>query len=160
MARSTLRIKIEGEQAPPSPYLDQVRHVAKDVNLAVLPGSLDNQFEKLYVEEATISSGGSTDVDLQTDLDRYGVALGLSDVALIYVSSATTSTGVLQVDAGAANGFTNLLSTSAALKLSAGDFVIVGALAAGNLAVAAANKVLTLSASGGDVDYVVHVWGR
>lgn len=159
-ARSTFRVKIEGEQNPPSPYLDQVRHTARNVDLTVLPGTLDNQFNKLFVESGTISSGGTTDVDLQADLDRFGVALALTDVAVIYISSESTSAGVLSVSAAAASGFTNLMATTAAVKLSAGDFFLVSALTAGNLAVAAGNKALTLSASGGDVDYVVHVWGR
>ena len=159
-ARSTLRIKIEGEQNPPSPYQDQIRHTAKSVDLTVLPGDLTNQFSKLYVETGTIPGAGSTDIDLQSDLDRYGNALSLTDVALIYISSDSTSTGTLQVDAGAANGFTNLLSTSAAVKLSPGDFLIVGALTADNLAVSGTNKVITLSALVGSVDYTIHGWGR
>lgn len=159
-ARSTFRVKIEGEQNPPSPYLDQVRHTAKNVDLNVLPGTLDNEFDKLFVESGTITSGGSTDVDLQLDLDRFGVALALTDAAVVYISSESTSAGVLEVSAGAVSGFSNLLSATAALKLSAGDFILVGALTAGNLAVAAGNKILTLAATGGDVDYVVHVWGR
>jgi hypothetical protein len=159
-ARSTLTLKIEGEQDPPAPYLDQVRHVAKNVNLSVLPGILDNQMNKLYVETGTVAGGGSTDVDLQADLDRYGNALTLADVALVYIASDATSVGTLSVSAAAANGFTNLLATTAALTLSPGDFMLVGALTAGNLAVSGANKALTLAASGGNVDYTVHVWGR
>lgn len=159
-ARSTLTLTIAGEQAPPSPYVDQVRHVAKSVNQTILPGLLDNQFNKLFVQSATISSGANVDVNLSTSTDRFGVALALSDVALLWIENASTSTSVLTVKAGASNGFTNLLSTTADLKLTDGDYVLVGALSAGNLAVSPTNAVLNLAASGGDVDYVIHVWGR
>tara|TARA_R110000824_G_scaffold46910_2_gene134301 strand:- start:43 stop:528 length:486 start_codon:yes stop_codon:yes gene_type:complete len=160
MARSTLTLTIAGEQASPTPYVDQVRHVAKSVNLAILPGLLDNQFNKLYVQSATIASGANVDVNLSTALDRFGVALALSDVALVWIENTSSVAAVLTVKAGAANGFTNLLATSADVKLSAGDFLLVGALTAGNLAVTGTNAVLNLGATVADVDVVVHVWGR
>ena len=159
MARSTLTLKIEGEQDPPAPYLDQVRALAKNINLTLVPGLLDNQFNKLLAQEGTVTTGAPVTVNLSTALDRYGAALGLSDVALLYVSHTGTA-GTLQVNAAAVSGFTNLLGTAANLTLSPGDFVLVGALDAGNLAVTPANCQITLSAVTADADYSLHVWGR
>lgn len=159
-ARSTLTLTIAGEQSPPSPYVDQVRHVAKSVDLSIIPGLLDNQFNKLFVQEGTISSGGNLDVNLSTSEDRFGVALALSDVALLWIENTSSTAAVLTVKAGASNGFSNLLSTTADLKLSPGDYVLVGALTAGNLAVTPTNAVINLAASGADADYTLHVWGR
>lgn len=159
-ARSTLRIKIEGEQDPPAPYQDQVRHTAKNVDLNVLPGTLTNQMEKLFVQTGSAPLGVSEIVNLQTGLDRFGVALGLADVALIYIAH-TGESGTLVVNADSSDGFTNLLGTAANVTLSAGDFLIVGALTAGNLAVTGTNRQIKLDAAGAPtVDYVIHVWGR
>jgi hypothetical protein len=130
------------------------------VNRSILPGLLDNQFNKLFVQEATISSGANVDVNLSTAEDRFGVALALSDVALLWIENKSSAAAVLTVKAGASNGFSNLLSTTADVKLSAGDYLLVGALTAGNLAVSPTNAVINLAASGADVDYVIHVWGR
>lgn len=159
-ARSTLTLKIEGEQNPPSPYVDQVRHTAKNINLTVLPGTLDNQFDKLFVQTGAAPLGVSEIVNLQTALDRFGNAISLSDVALIYIAN-TGAAGTLAISADSSDGFTNLLGTAANVTLSPGDFFIVGALTAGNLAVAAGNRQIKIDAAGAPtVDYVVHVWGR
>ena len=159
MARSTLTLKIQGEQDPPAPYVDQVRHLAKNLNLSLLPGALDNQMDTLFAQEATISSGGTAVINLQTDLDRFGQALTLTDAALVYIAHAGT-TGQLTINADATEPWTQLLSTTADVTLRPGDFLLVGALTADNLAVTAGGRQLKLTAVSADVDYVVSIWGR
>ena len=102
-------------------------------------------------------------MDLKTAVDAFGEALALSDVALLYVEhKAASAASGIQVSANAANGWTNLLSANAALNLRPGDFMLVAAFTANNLAVGAANKVLDIDNVDGSnaADYVVEVWGR
>ena len=160
MARSTFTLTIAGEQAPPEPYVDQVRHVAASVNKSILPGLLDDQMNKLFVQEGTIASGVVLDVDLSASLDRFGNALALSDAALVYIENKNAATGNLFVSASASNGWTTLLGTVANLQLKPTMSMLIQALKAGELAVSPTNGSLKLQAVGADVDYVIHVWGR
>jgi hypothetical protein len=158
--RSRFALTIQGIQEPPAPYLDQVRHRPIAVDLPIPVGSGNAEFDVLYAAEGSILSGANVLIDLKTALDRYGVALNLADVALVYIQSADTSTGLLVVSAGPTNGWTNYIGTVGNLLMKAGDAEVSARFSAGNTPVTPTNKVLELAASGGDVDYVLSIWGR
>ena len=163
-ARSTLTITVTGEQDPPTPYTEKVRHTPLSINKSLLAGVIDDTFDSLYViDDAALAASATTSHDLQTALDRYGNALTLTDVALLYIEHKSDSlASSINVHANAVNGFTNLLTATAAVTLKPGDFLLVGALTADNLVVGAANKVFDVTNDDGvnAAHYVLHVWGR
>jgi len=163
-ARSTLTIKIQGEQDPPTPYTEKVRHTPININKSLLAGVLTDTFDSLYaVDTAALGTSATVSHDLQTATDRFGVALTLTDVALIYVEHMADSTASsISLSANASNGFTNLLGAAAAVTLAPGDFFLVGALTADNLVVSGTNKVFDVTNDDGSntAHYVMHVWGR
>ena len=167
-ARSTFELTISGQDPPPetNTYANRVT-TSTSVAKTVLQGTLTDQMTTLFREDSadagTIAASGTQSVDLKTAVDAFGEALALSDVALLYVEhKAASAASGIQVSANAANGWTNLLSANAALNLRPGDFMLVAAFTANNLAVGAANKVLDIDNVDGSnaADYVVEVWGR
>lgn len=160
---SSFELKITGVDTPPAPYTEGVKHAKNILKPSVIDGLLTDQFNKLVAKDEDIGTSATLTIDLQTDLDRYGVALALADVALLYIEHKDTSAASeIQVQANAANGFTNLMGTAAAVKLAPGDFILVGALIAGNLASDGTNKALDIVNQDGSnvAGVIVHLWGR
>jgi hypothetical protein len=168
MARSSFELKIQGEDPPPetNTYGNRVQ-TSTILKQTLEQGALDNQHTVLFAEDTddfgSLAASGTRSIDLQTALDAFGEALGLADVALLYIEhKADSLASSIAVQASAANAWTNLLSTTAALTLRPGDFMLVVAFTAGNLPVAGANKGLDIVNNDGSnaADYVVEVWGR
>jgi hypothetical protein len=166
--RSTFELTIAGQDPPPetNTYSNVVK-TGTSVTKRLTQGTGNDQMTVLFREDSTdagtIAASGTRSVDLQTALDAFGEAMALADVALLYVEHKETSVASsISVQANGANGFTNLLSATANLTLRPGDFMLVGAFTAGNLPVAAGNKVLDVINDDGAnaADYVVEVWGR
>ena len=134
-----------------------------------LQGAGDNQMTVLFAQDsddvgtAEIPASGTVSIDLQTALDQYTNALGMTDTLLIFVEhkSDSLSSG-MHMEANAVNGFTNLLSATAALMIPPGSFRAFGDFLADAMVVGGTNKVLDLNNDDGSntAGYRIEVCGR
>jgi hypothetical protein len=126
-------------------------------------GTGNDQMNVLLAVDTSIPALGSISIDLTADLDRFGVAAALDDVAIVYVENKSDSlSDSVEVRPGAANAFTNMLGTGSVVKLPIGGFVLVGNFTADKYDVTGTNKTLavhnTHATLAADVRY--YVWGR
>lgn len=156
--KSDFLLSIAGIQAPPTPYGSQVSF-NRSIEKHLLAGNGTDQMSVLLAKEQVLAASGTLTLDLVTDTDRYGVALGLDDIALIFVENVDDASGggALELRPNASNGFTNLLGASSAQKLPIGTFYCVGNFTADKLDVTGTNKKLDIVETGGALPALVRV---
>jgi hypothetical protein len=137
-------------------------------------GTTANKADRFWYKEYTISSGADQDIDLSdfnaenvgagAGNDHLGQALTLVEITAIGIFNESDSDGDLLIGG---EGSTDAWNT----PFNGSDTAIIGPFAPGSgiflgipddpaLAVAAGNKLLRLTASGGDVNASVVVVGR
>jgi len=164
--RAQFELKIQGEQAPDSPYLSKVT-TSNTIKQSFLEGVLDNTFDTLFKDDdaasGTIGTSATKAFDLQTALDSLGVAMLLTDVALIYIEHPADSlASSISVQAAGANGLTNLLAATANFTIPPGGFLLFYMPLADATVVSGTNKIIdVINDDGSNVaKYVIEVWGR
>jgi hypothetical protein len=165
-ARPQFELTIQGEQAPVDPYTNKVC-TSKLLKQAFTAGVADNQMDTLYKDSSdasgTIGTSATLALDLQTALDALGVAMTLTDVALVYIEHPASSlASSISVQASGANGFTNLLAATANFTIPAGGFLLFYMPVADAMVVSGTNKSLDIINDDGAqvASYVIEVWGR
>lgn len=165
-ARPQFEVKIQGEQAPDAPYTNKVC-TSKILKQAFTAGSGDEQMDTLYKDDddasSTIGTSATITVDLQTALDALGVAMLLTDVALIYIEHPADSlASSISFEANSSNGLTNLLSATAAFTLPPGAFMLFYMPVADALVVSGTNKIIDITNDDGSnvAKYKIEIWGR
>jgi hypothetical protein len=169
-ARSTFELTIKGQDPSPdtNSYIEPTTS-SRVIKKTLLQGADDDEMTTLFVKDtadaATAQIGTSATVayDLQTALDAWGDALAQTDIVLLFLEhKAASAASSISFQASAANGLTTLLSATANLTLSPGDFILVGAFTADNLVVSGASKSVDIINDDGSnvADYRFEVWGR
>jgi hypothetical protein len=150
-------------------YADGPTKTRNIIQKRMLPGTGNDQQDHLWAEDtadagtAQLAASGTRSVDLQTETDARGNALGLDDVAMLLIThKAESAASSLHLAANAANGWTNLLGTLADFKIVPGMTIVLLVPTAGALAVTGTNKVLDIVNDDGAnaADYRIEVWGR
>lgn len=159
----SFRLLIDAKQSPPAPFSNFV--TAKRRIEATLPdGNLTDQVKALYGYEATIAGSGTFDLNLNTDLDRYGLALAADDLALLLVENVDdgTGTGALELRPHpTTNPLTNLLGAGSAVLLPRGSGYLFCSFTADALDVTAANCALrVVETSGQPTKLRIQAWVR
>ena len=132
-------------------------------NQTLPDGGLDNQMQVLTHKDESLAASGTNSYDMQLDEDRYGEAIAAADVVLLYVEhKASSSASSISFRPAAANGWTSFVSAGATLTLQPGDFMILGAFAAGNQAVSPTSKIMEVVNNDGvnAADYLIQFWNR
>lgn len=180
MAVSKFTVKLEGKDSPPAGCMSGDLSVTSTETIsAVADGNADNQIQVVYCKDSEfdgdIAASGSLAIDLETDLDRFGDALGLADVAMLYVKTkvlndgAGTASGVLQLRPAAAAAWDQLIKAvpggtdTPAIEMPPGAFIVVGGFLAGTYPVTPTTaKALTLVEVGAAnaTGYKLQIWGR
>ena len=81
-------------------------------------GTGDNQFDTVGVFTYTIGASGTQLIDLQTDLDIFGVAMALAEVRHLRIRADPTNVGKVTCEVDATNGWDEWIDTvGAALKV-------------------------------------------
>lgn len=150
-------------------YADGPTRTANVIRKRLLPGTSTDQVDKIWAEDSgdasttTIAASGTRSIDLQTETDARGTAIALTDAVMVFIThkSSSLSSGI-SIQANAANGWTNLLGTAAALKIPPGSTRVFFDPVAAALAISGANKVLDIVNDDGvnAADYRIEVWGR
>ncbi len=151
---------VEGVAPPPPPYTNQARVRPLSLDRKVGYGTGSFEFNALFSAVGSLLSGATATVDLSTDSDAFGVALDLSDAALLLVSCEAGSSGTLLLRASASGGWTSFLGTAAEVRVGPGNTLLLLAMEPGALSVAPGDSALEVEASGGSVNYSIVVWGR
>ena len=150
-------------------YADGATRTRNFIRKPMLPGTGNDQTSKLYARDSgdagtvPLPASGVAAIDLQTALDARGNALALTDVSMLLLTHKIGSTASsISLQANAANGFTNLLGTAAALKVYPGQTIAMVIPTAAALVVSGTNKVLDLTNddAGNVAEYRFEVWGR
>ena len=161
--RSTFELAFDAVQIPVSPY-GRAASGRKRISKVLLPGDATDQMRALHIREAVLSASATFSLDLQTALDAYGAALAADDLAMLFIENVTDASGggALEVRPNAANGFTNLLGASSALKIPYGGFVCLGNFTADKYDVSPTNKILDFVETGGALPVLlrIHAWVR
>ncbi len=168
--RSIFELTIKGEDAPAdtAAFNDGVT-TSKIFRKVIVEGTSDDQMGALFKADtddagtAEIGTSATVSIDFQTALDPYGVALAAVDMVMLYIEhKATSSASSIQVEANAADGWTNLLGTAAAMPLAPGEFAVWTAFDAATKPITGTNKVLDLVNQDGSntAAYVVEAWLR
>ena len=168
--RSIFELSIKGEDAPAdtNAFNDGIT-TSTVIRKVILEGTATDQMGALLKLDSadagtgTIAASATKSIDFKTDLDPYGVALAAVDMVMLYIEhKAASAASSIQVSANAANGWTNLLGTAAAMPLKPGECAVWTAFTAGTKLIEAANKVLDLVNQDGAnaADYVVEAWLR
>lgn len=161
-------LRMDGQDSPPeSGAYGNIIRTRTRIGQTFLQGTGSNQVEVLHRsdsdEDGQIAASGTLSVDLWLALDPFGNPIVCEDVAVLYIEhKASSSASSINIQASSADGFTTLLSSTAALTLRPGDFIIVGAFTAGNAPVTESNRILDVTNDDGSnaADYIVEVWGR
>jgi transcriptional regulator of nitric oxide reductase len=162
---SLFSLQIDAHQSPPagSPFTNFIT-AARSISKTLPDGNADDQVKAIAAIEQTIAGSATVAIDLQSDLDRYGVALAASSAVLVFVENVDdgTGTGVIEVRPHATtNPWTNLLGAGSAVKLALGSGMVVGAFKTTNLPVLGANRALQIvETSGQPTKLRVHLWLR
>lgn len=165
VSSSTFRFFMQGFDAAPAPYADGAA-ATRSIERVLTNGDGAGQIQTVSALDYTLSASGTTNIDLKTGLDVYGVALGLDEVVAVYVENAADGAGgVLEVRPGASNGFTNLLGASSAVKLPRGTAVALFLSdfdGVDKWLVTSSNKTLAIVETGGSAaaHVIVQLWGR
>ncbi len=168
MSVSRIAIEMVGFDDPPSgPYMGQLSCSQKFSAKSVGSGNATNQLDAVLCIKQQIVASGNITIDLMTDLDRFGVALGATDVVAGMIENKGPGTGILQVTWGAANGWTALLKSSGGtdqpvVNLPPATGFCFWGLTKGALPVGAGDKTLLLNESGGanPVNIEAQFWVR
>jgi len=163
---SSFRVEVLGFQPPPDTTIfgGGATTSTRVVKTGIANGSDSEQFDAIMRIRGTLAASGTVDVDLQTDTDRFGVALAAADVAAgVCVNRSTTGGGTLAFEGGLANPWTALLDgTTPQIKLPPeAGFAFWGFLDA-TFPVAGGDKTIRLEEIGttDPVDYDLQVWIR
>lgn len=168
-AKSTIEVRVTGQMDPSetSTYTGPVSSSPPTVvKEALTVGAADLQMDTLFIEDSAdagqLAASGTRSLDLQTLLDPFGDALVLTDAAYLFIQHKSGSTGVLEVQPNAANGFTNFLGAGSSMTIQPNSFFLMFIPDANALVVSGTNKVLDLVETGtaNAVDYRVEIWGR
>lgn len=161
----TFSLAFTGNQDAPTPY-DQGVVYAIDLSgsaIAQENPSVDGGISAIYAHEGNLTNS-TLSLDLETTEDRFGVALGLSELVMLYVENKTFGNdgGVISLQPGASNGETNLLGASSSVKLRRGHAVcfFLADWAQSGWDVDSTHKTIDVVVSGGAAAIVVTLWGR
>lgn len=161
--RSTFQIQIDGAQASPTPYGANVA-ASRGFTKNLLFGDGTDQMRVLKAYEQVIAPSGTLAVNLTSDLDRFGVALSLDDIALIFIENVIDATGggACEVRPNGVNGFTNMLGAASALKLPYGSGFCIWNFTADKYDVAAGNRAFDIVETGAALPVLLRmqIWGR
>jgi hypothetical protein len=161
--RSEFSVSLSAVQVAPSPYGQQVS-ARKNHRQTLLPGDNDNEFSVLFSSEFTLAASGTQTLDLKLDEDRFGDALALADVALLYVENVDDPAGggTIEVRPGAANGIQTLFGPGSAIIMGPGMTMMLWNWLAGSIPVQVTKKTIDVVETGAIDDAVVRVqaWGR
>lgn len=140
---------------------------------ALTTGTSASQLDRIWSDKArAITSGTSEDIDLfdfgSIDTgagpgnDALGLSLALLDIVAILIVNASASSGTLIVGAkGDATEWESLFTDASTVKLHPNSFLLAGSPADSAWVVAdGSNHVLKFAASGGDLNYGLHIFGR
>lgn len=160
----TFKLSVNGNQVPDTGFLSgQALSAARTLSTNFASsGSAADQVQKMYATTLSFTASTPQTIDLQAVTDILGAALSFSIVRSILIRHKGTVDGSsLSLSAGASNGATNILATTAALKILPATSSNDGwfALAAPNTTgyvIDATHKTLTLtpSAHAFDVDII------
>ena len=173
MTVSEFRLEMKGKD--PSPNADTEAYSAGPTKTnttilkRILQGAGNDQMTVLFAQDsddtgtAEIPASGTVSIDLQTALDQYGNALALTDTLLILVEhKGDSSSSGIHMEANGVNGFTSLLSATAALNIPPGSLRLFLDFIADAMVVSGTNKVIDLNNDDGSnaAGYRIEVWGR
>lgn len=156
MTASKVILEVHGYQPPPgAAYGGEVSCVDKFIRRNVQNGVADGEFSILRCLNQQIAAGATVNLDLQTDTDRYGVALGATDVRLGYIgtfeqdSVGAPAQGTLAIEPNSTNGWDSLIGSSGAtdrgrIVLPYDSFVCFGCERDGAIVVDGTTKALDL----------------
>lgn len=161
----TFKCSINGNQVPDVGFLaGQALSAARTlVTNFASSGTAADQVQKMHAATYTFVASTPQTIDLTSLTDIQGAALSFSAVKSIMVwHKGTVDASSLSLSAGAANGNTNILGTTAALKIlpstssNNGWFVLTAPNTTGYV-VDGTHKTLTFtpSAHGFDVDIII-----
>jgi len=165
VSQSTFRFFMQGFDAAPSPYLDGAA-ASRSIERVLQNGNGAGQIQTVSALDYTLAASGTTNIDLRTGNDVYGVALVLDEVVAFFVENAADGAGgVIELQPGASNAFTNLLGAGSAIKLPRGTAIAMFLTdfdGVDKWLVTATNKTLQIVETGGvnSAHVVVQLWGR
>lgn len=140
--------------------------LSESILLTLAEANGSNQANVIYGADINLIASGNQELDLQTALDAYGVALTLTDVALLWLSAPATNGDDIIVTQGASNGFSSLIEDGATggggFRIAPGATIIVTGFAVGEYPVSGTIKTLdfTNADGAGAADVEVRILGR
>lgn len=146
MADSQTRMSQTLRQGPPGPFQDPIRLSAlQEVRWST--GTGDDQFEPLLGYDVDdLAASGTVDFNFETDLDRFGVAVAGTSVAILYIEHKVDSlASSITVSVPAGTPWISLLNAAGTLTLRPGDQIRLVSRTAGNQAVNAGSRTLRIT---------------
>tara|TARA_Y100000114_G_scaffold14231_1_gene11572 strand:+ start:5875 stop:6366 length:492 start_codon:yes stop_codon:yes gene_type:complete len=120
-------------------------------------GTGADQADTVLHRRITLAGGAQAVVDLQADLDPYGVAAGLAEWRIFAIQAAASNGSTVSIAPDGSTPYTGLVGASGSLPVPAGGVVIMTATGDGQKPITPSAKKLELTNNDGSAAAVVDV---
>lgn len=152
----TVAASISAYDTANAPVLLGVRFTPS-ITKVLAEGNGSDEANVIWGKDLSIAASTTEEIDLQTELDAYGDALALTDLATLYIEAEDTNPDDVIVKRGASNGFSSLLEASGGYRLPPGEFAMHSGFATGSLAVSGTVKTIGFENVDGTTAAVVKI---
>lgn len=156
---STVTATFSGFDSADTPVLKGVA-LTKSISQLLTESNGDGQANVIYGQDIALGAGATVEVDLQTALDAYGVALALTDVAAIWIEAPDSNPDDVIVTQGASNGFSSWIedgTSGGGFRVPSGEFVLASGFGLASLPSNGTNKTLAFTNADGGVAASIQV---
>jgi hypothetical protein len=154
----TVVVSLDGSYVQANDKNDVKSILNLDYEQAFANGSGDNQADCQWSDNRTLTAGSSEDIDLTTQIDDFNVAMGLSELKLLFIKN-NSAVQTLTVFNASSNAFQGPVAASATVAIPpGGQLLLVNPV---GWTVDGTHKVLKVAnAAGVSADYDIIVWGN
>lgn len=119
----------------------------------------DGDADVIFALNQVLTSGSPKDFSLSSNLDAYGEALDLSDVAALYIECPETNADVIIIKPASSNGWTAFLGAEG-VNIAPGSKLLLTGFSLGEYPVTPTSHEITMDPGASAGDVYIRLLGR